>query len=252
MGQVMEKRASKQFGGALPFLLGFLVAAAAGWVLFPDVLFTAKEQPFRFSHQTHVEGQEMACEDCHFFREDGSYAGFPSNEGCMNCHDVGEPEDRAVVLEAIEAAGGAQAVLAQESGPEELDSLIVSGEPEDIKAERAMLVGYLLPGVEVPWYNYQYQPDNVFFSHKAHASLTLAGPAAGHGEAEAAEAAESEEAEGPNCALCHPAGIESGTTPPPFMENIFTGYSKSTMKMWECEQCHAKMHQSNACYVCHK
>lgn len=251
----MEKRASKQFGGALPFLLGFLVAAAAGWVLFPDVLFTPKEQPFRFSHQVHVEGQEMACEDCHYFREDGSYAGFPSNEECMNCHDVGEPEDRAVVLEAIEAAGGVETVLAQESGPEELDELIVSAEAEDIKAEREMLVGYLLTGIEVPWYNYQFQPDNVFFSHKAHANLTMADPdgshgeAGGHGEAEAAEAEETDEQ---NCGLCHPKGIESGTTPPPFMENVFTGYSESTMKMWECEQCHAKMHQSNACYVCHK
>ncbi|MBU1611620.1 MAG: cytochrome c3 family protein [Proteobacteria bacterium] len=249
----MEKRASKQFGGALPFLLGFLGAAAIGWVLVPELVFCAKEQPFRFSHQTHVEGQEMACEDCHFFREDGSYAGFPRNEECMNCHDVGAPEDRAVVLEAIEAAGGAEAVLAQESGPEDLDSLIVSAEPEDIAAEREMLVGYLLTGVEIPWYTYQYQPDNVFFSHKAHANLTLADPDAGHGEAEGAEAVEAEETtDQANCALCPPAGIESGTSPPPFMENVISGYSKSTMKMWQCEQCHAKMHQDNACYVCHK
>ncbi len=246
----MDKRASKQFGGALPFLLGFLGAAAVGWVLFPDVLFVANEQPFRFSHQVHVEGQEMSCEDCHYFRDDGSYAGFPSNEECMNCHDVGEPEDRAIVLAAIEAAGGAEAVLAQESGPEELDDLIVSGEAENILAERKMLVGYLLTGVEVPWYNYQFQPDNVFFSHKAHANLTLDDPDAGHGEAEAVEA--EEDSEQPNCALCHPAGIETGNAPPAFMENVFTGYSESTMKMWECERCHAKMHQPNACYVCHK
>jgi hypothetical protein len=230
--------------------------AALGWVLFPDILFAPKEQPFRFSHQTHVDGQGMSCEDCHYFREDGSYAGFPTNEECMNCHDVGDVEDRAVVLEAIEAAGGAQAVLAQEAGPEELDDLIVSSEPEDIAAERAMLVGYLLTGTEVPWYNYQFQPDNVFFSHKAHAELKLSDPdgahgvAGGHGEAEAAEAEADEDQA--NCALCHPAGIETGSTPPPFMENVLTGYSKSTMKMWQCEQCHAKMHQSNACYVCHK
>ncbi len=240
----MEKRASKQSGGALPFLLGFLIMAVIGWVLFPDILFSAKEQPFRFSHQTHVEGQEMACEDCHYFRENGTYAGFPSNEECMNCHDIGTSEDRALVLEAIDLAGGTEKVLAQSSGPEELDDLILSGEEEDIVAEREMLVRYLLPGETIPWYNYQFQPDNVFFSHKAHAGLTLAGAEAGH------EAEENEDE--PNCALCHPAGIESGSTPPPFMENIFTGYSKSTMKMWQCEQCHAKMHQSNACYVCHK
>jgi hypothetical protein len=172
----------------------------------------------------------------------------------MNCHDIGEPEDRAVVLEAIAAAGGVETVLAQESGPEELDDLILSAEGENVKAEREMLVGYLLPGTEVPWYNYQHQPDNVFFSHKAHANLTLADPDGGHGGAagHGEEAVAAEETEEQNCALCHPAGIESGDTPPPFMENVFTGYSESTMKMWECEQCHAKMHQSNACYVCHK
>lgn len=240
-----EKRTSRQYGGVLPFLLGFLAVVVLGWALFPNILFCEKEQPFRFSHNVHVEGQGMACEDCHYFREDGSYAGFPSNEECMNCHDIGYEEDWVVVLDAVEAAGGVDAVLAQEEGPEELDDLILSTEPEDIAAERAMLVGYLLQGKEIPWYNYQYQPDNVFFSHKAHAELKLG--ATGHGEDEAAE-----EEEQPNCDLCHPAGIATGDAPPPFYENVMTGYSKQTMKMWQCERCHAEMHQSNACYVCHK
>ncbi|MGE4291353.1 MAG: cytochrome c3 family protein [Desulfovibrio sp.] len=250
MGQVMEEmRASKQYGGALPFLLGFLVVAVAGWVLFPDILFVAKEQPFRFSHVTHVEGQGMACEDCHYFREDGTYAGFPTNEECASCHDIGEPQELVDALAAVTGSPESiEDVLKQESGPEELDGLLMSTEPEDIKAEREFVVKYLARGKEVPWYNYQFQPDNVYFSHKAHAALTMA-PAAGHGEAEAAEA---DAEEGPNCNLCHPKDIHLSSNPAPFMENIFTGYSKKTMKMWECERCHAQMHQDNACYVCHK
>jgi hypothetical protein len=247
-----EMRASKQYGGALPFLLGFLVVAVAGWVLFPDILFVDKEQPFRFSHVTHVEGQGMACEDCHYFREDGSYAGFPTNEECASCHDIGEPQEMVDALAAVTGSPDSiEDVLKQESGPEELDGVIMSTEPEDIKAEREFIVKYLAQGKEVPWYNYQFQPDNVYFSHKAHAQLTMA-PAGHEGEHGEAEAAEAETEDGPNCNLCHPKDIHLSSNPAPFQENIFTGYSKMTMKMWQCERCHAQRHQDNACYVCHK
>jgi hypothetical protein len=248
-----EMRASKQYGGALPFLLGFLVVAVAGWVLFPDILFVDKEQPFRFSHVTHVEGQGMLCEDCHYFREDGSFAGFPTNEECAMCHDIGDPQELVDALaEVTGSPDSIEDVLKQEEGPEALDYLILSAEPEDIQAERAFIVKYLAQGKEVPWYNYQFQPDNVFFSHKAHADLTMAQVAAlegGHGEAEAAEV---DAEDGTNCNLCHLEDIHLRSDTPPFQENVMTGYSKMTMKMWQCERCHAQMHQSNACYVCHK
>jgi hypothetical protein len=39
---------------------------------------------------------------------------------------------------------------------------------------------------------------------------------------------------------------------PPFRENLITGYSKSTMKMVDCEKCHAEKGASNACEICHK
>ncbi|WP_235619585.1 cytochrome C [Paucidesulfovibrio longus] len=194
----------------------------------------------------------MACEDCHYFREDGSYAGFPTNEECASCHDIGEPQDMVDALAAVTGSPDSiEDVLKQESGPEELDGVIMSTEPEDIKAEREFIVKYLAQGKEVPWYNYQFQPDNVYFSHKAHAQLTMA-PAGQEGEHGEAEAAEAETEDGPNCNLCHPKDIHLSSNPAPFQENIFTGYSKMTMKMWQCERCHAQRHQDNACYVCHK
>lgn len=251
MGQVMEeKRASKQYGGAVPFLLGFIGAVVVGWVLFPQILFSAKEQPFRFSHKVHVEDQGMACEDCHLFREDGSYAGFPSNEQCASCHDVGDPQGIIDAIVAKVGSGDITAILNEATGPEELDGVLMSSSPENVQAERAFVVKYLLTGTEIPWYNYQYQPDNVFFSHKAHAGLTEATvEAAKNG---AAHEAVAEGGDTPNCNLCHPKDIDKGDNPPPFYRNVITGYSKQTMKMWQCEECHARMHQSNACYVCHK
>lgn len=45
---------------------------------------------------------------------------------------------------------------------------------------------------------------------------------------------------------------------PVFRENRISGYSQNTMKMWQCEACHANPNHlgstnaSNACFVCHK
>ncbi|XPV75016.1 MAG: menaquinone reductase multiheme cytochrome c subunit QrcA [Desulfovibrio sp.] len=181
-----EKKASKRCGGALPFFIGFLAFAVLGWSVIPGMFFTEKEQPFRFSHKIHVEDEGMDCDSCHFFREDGSFAGLPTNEQCVECHEEQVGEDPA------------EAIYVDE---------------------------YLAKGKEVPWLVYQYQPDNVYFSHKAHENY--------------------------ECTECH-LDVGSMDDNPVYEENIISGYSKNTMKMWECERCHAQNHTSNACYVCHK
>ena len=128
----------------------------------------------------------MACEDCHAFREDGSYAGMPTNANCVGCH-----ED-------------------------------VQGEDPD---EARYVTEYVQQEKEVEWLGYQKQPDNVYFSHIAHKEL--------------------------DCTTCHP-DVANMSTPPVYYENRLSGYSKDTMKMWQCEECHAKSGASNACFVCHK
>lgn len=69
------------------------------------------------------------CESCHFFREDGSYAGVPKLAQCVECHES------------------------------------VQGETAD---EATFVNDYVTPGREVPWLVYSRQPDCVFFSHAAH------------------------------------------------------------------------------------
>jgi hypothetical protein len=54
-----------------------------------------------------------------------------------------------------------------------------------------------------------------------------------------------------DCTDCH-MDMSEVDTPPVYYENKLTGYSKQTMKMWQCERCHAENGASNACYVCHK
>lgn len=199
--------ACSQHGGAAPFFVGLVVALILGWWVFPQVLYSAKEQPIRFSHKVHMEDAGMECSQCHFFREDGSYAGLPTTESCAECHSFPMGED-----------------------------------PEEAK----FIEEYVNTGKEVEWYVYNYQPDNVFFSHAAH-SLENCNMCHGFEEDEL-------------CSNCHPSMAENDT-PPTYYENKLTKYSKFTeqnMKMWQCERCHAHpdhyevTRSSNACYVCHK
>lgn len=186
----MDRKRSSQTGGVAFLLLGLLVGLGIGWFVFPQVLYSEEAQPISFSHQAHVENVGMFCEDCHYYREDGSYAGFPSTESCAQCHfDV------------------------------------IGGETESEKAQDRFVTEYVETGKEVDWITYQYQPDNVYFSHIAH--------------------------DGWECTECHPDVGEAAEAPVAYV-NRLTGYTKNTMKMWKCERCHAENGVSNACFVCHK
>ncbi len=121
-------------GGSFPvmivlfFIIGFAGSLTFGWVVFPDLLYSEKKQPFDFSHKIHMEEVDD-CESCHFFRDDGTYAGVPTLAQCIDCHEevVGEsPDEETFVTEYVEAEK------------------------------------------EVPWLIYSRQPDCVFFSHAAH------------------------------------------------------------------------------------
>lgn len=111
--------------GVIFFMGAFLVCFLSGWLLFPKLLYSKKEQPFNFDHNLHAE-ETGDCETCHFFREDGTFSGIPGLQACMECHTdepMGETDDEAVFVEE-----------------------------------------YVAKGKEVPWLIYAKQPDCVFFS----------------------------------------------------------------------------------------
>lgn len=114
------------------FIVGFLASLVIGWVVFPKVLYSQKKQPFDFNHVVHTEAVDDGCESCHFFRDDGSFAGAPRLEQCIDCHEEaqGESEDEAVFINE-----------------------------------------YVAKGKEVPWLIYSKQLDCVFFSHAAHVKM---------------------------------------------------------------------------------
>ncbi len=98
----------------------------------------------------------------------------------------------------------------------------------DSPEEAKLIERYIQPKKEIPWLSYAFQPGCVFFSHSAHINMAKL-----------------------DCAQCHDDKTNSTDTPP-VRQFILSGYSQKTMSMEACEDCHAKHHSSNACFVCHK
>jgi hypothetical protein len=123
-------------GSGGPIILFFIIGLAAslvvGWVVFPKLLYSQKNQPIEFNHVLHIELVEDGCESCHFFREDGSYHGVPTLEQCIECHEEVNGED-----------------------------------PEEAR----FVNEFVANNREVPWHIYSRQPQNVFFSHAAHVKM---------------------------------------------------------------------------------
>lgn len=120
----------KQWRNHLVFAFGVAFALVAGWIAFPRLLYTQKEQPLDFLHNRHAEKSGLSdCNECHTIREDGSFAGLPAIEKCAGCHS--------------ERVG-------------------------DSKAEAILVDRYIKPGKETPWLVYARQPANVWFSHAIH------------------------------------------------------------------------------------
>jgi hypothetical protein len=145
-----ETSASEQDNGAggpiiLFFISGLIVSLIIGWVVFPKLLYSQKKQPVEFNHALHNELDDLVekgCDNCHFFREDGTYSGVPTLAQCIDCHEEVQGED-----------------------------------PEEEK----FVNEYVVKGREVPWLIYSRQPDNVFFSHVAHVKLAKMDCATCHG-----------------------------------------------------------------------
>lgn len=128
-----EKQENGSSGPILLFFIaGLVLSMIVGWVIFPKLLYSQKKQPIDFNHELHLQEVDDGCASCHFFRDDGSFAGVPKNEQCATCHEevLGESENEAVMVEE-----------------------------------------YITQDKEIPWLIYSKQPDCVFFSHSAHVKM---------------------------------------------------------------------------------
>ena len=80
------ERENRRSRGKIPFLAGALIALGAGWIGFPYAIYKSRPQPVDFSHKVHADKAGAKCEDCHAFREDGTFAGIPTLDKCAGCH----------------------------------------------------------------------------------------------------------------------------------------------------------------------
>lgn len=138
-------------GGAsilLFFILGVALSLVLGWAVFPNLLYSKKNQPVDFNHKLHLEEVSDSCRTCHFLREDGTFSGVPRLEQCLECHEeiLGESENEAVFFEQ-----------------------------------------YVAKEREVPWLVYSRQPDCVYFSHAAHVKAADISCETCHGDIGASE-----------------------------------------------------------------
>jgi hypothetical protein len=116
--------------GALFFAAGLLAMLGIGWMGFPRMLYERIDQPIQFSHRVHTGDMVgLKCEDCHAFRDDGTFAGIPRVGKCAACH--GET---------------------------------VTSSPD----EKVLVEQYVKPHREIPWQVYSRQPENAYFSHIVH------------------------------------------------------------------------------------
>jgi hypothetical protein len=118
--------------GKIFFLAGVLAALGAGWAGFPHAIYKSRPQPVDFSHKVHADKAGSKCEDCHAFRDDGTYAGIPALDKCAGCHA---------------APMGTTA------------------------AEKNFIDQYVTPNREPQWASYARQPENVYFSHAMHIKI---------------------------------------------------------------------------------
>ena len=123
--------------GWTPFLIGLVGMAVIGWIIWPALVYSKKQQPFQFNHAAHMDSAGMSCDDCHTYDDNGRFLGIPNTAMCLDCHTWTDRQN------------------------------------EDSPAETEFLEKFVNPDAdelisEPQWYVYSKQPDCVFFSHVAH------------------------------------------------------------------------------------
>jgi len=114
---------------------GFVIFAFYWWAspLNTDVGYKPV-QPIAYSHALHAGTLKLDCRYCHMFAERGAFAGVPSTQVCMNCHQ--QVKKDSALLKPLMASWA------------------------DGKGDKS-----------IPWVRIHKVPDFGFFNHSAHVGL---------------------------------------------------------------------------------
>ncbi|MCF8303045.1 MAG: cytochrome c family protein [Bacteroidales bacterium] len=106
------------------------------------------DQPIKFSHKVHAGQNNIDCEYCHSSVNDSKVAGIPSNQLCMNCHNVVREGSRTGKFEIAK-----------------IHEAVNNNKP-------------------IEWIKVHNLPDHVFFSHAQHVNAGKVECQTCHGEVE--------------------------------------------------------------------
>jgi hypothetical protein len=130
--------------GATWTLAGFAATLAAGWILYPGLVYRQESQPMTFNHLVHTgESAGMRCDACHRMSDDGRFEGIPPLSVCAECHS--EPLGTS-------------------------------------EAENTLVGEFIRPQKEIGWKSYWRQPDNAWFSHSIHVTKAAIACTECHGD----------------------------------------------------------------------
>jgi hypothetical protein len=128
------------FGLQLTITIVVLAALTGlGWWIGASIIYARQEQPIKFPHDLHAGNRQIACQYCHRGVHNGTIAGVPSVQECMDCHQV-VATDRPEVKKLR----------------------------DDYWKGKANIPAAGQSPVPIPWFKIYRLPDHVKFSHQIH------------------------------------------------------------------------------------
>ncbi len=122
-------RVNRKWVLVLVGIIGFLLVS---WAIMGAAGSGSGGQPIAFNHKLHKEA-EVECVTCHIYVQTQRYAGKPTLQICLECHE----------------------------------------EPMTDSSEEAKIQEYAKDQKEIPWKKISRTPDHVFFTHQRHVGAMI-------------------------------------------------------------------------------
>ena len=194
----------------------------------------APVQPIEYSHRLHAGELGIDCRFCHWASDHGRYAGIPSTDICMKCHDIvtmtwdkfqaQQPADPDSTAEAA-TGGTAAGTDAAGTGTDAAgtDEQVAVEQPAADTKDNRLLPLYQSLGLDdaaqpidgaepypIPWVRVHNLPDYVYFNHSAHAAVGVTCQRC-HGPVESMERVQQFESLSMGwCVNCHRESTKNG------------------------------------------
>ncbi len=199
----MQRVITLILGIGLSFSLLVLGSGMRSWRLPGNQQGYAPKQPIDFSHRLHAGELQMDCRFCHWNAQQSRFAGIPSSDTCMKCHNF--------VTAAFDVL---QDEIKKADKEKRKPKMIIS--PELRKLYESLGLGEDLKPLDgatpesIAWVRVHNLPDYVYFDHSAHVTAGVTCQRC-HGPVESTERMRQAETLSMSwCINCHREANEKG------------------------------------------